>query len=114
MRIKRGQNKRRRHNKIRKLTKGYRVSYSGLYKKAKDAVLHAGNYSFAHRRKRANDYRRIWIQRINGALKEFNISYSKFISMLSKNKIEIDRKILAALAYEEPEVFKEIVKKVNS
>lgn len=113
MRIKRGQTKVRRHKKILKMAKGYRLTYSKLYRRAKEAVMHAGAYSFAHRKKRKNDFRRLWIQRINAALSENKLSYSKFINLLAKNKIELDRKILATLAVDNPEVFAEVVKSVT-
>jgi large subunit ribosomal protein L20 len=113
MRVKRGKVKSRKHKKILKRAKGYRLSYSKLYKRAKEAVLHAGQYSYAHRKKRANEFRKLWIQRINGALSKFDLSYSKFINLLKKNKIELNRKMLSELAINEPEVFKAVVEKVK-
>lgn len=113
MRIKRGKTKRQKHKKVLKAAKGYRLSYSKLYRRAKEALLHAGQYSYAHRKKRANDFRKLWIQRINGALTEYDLSYSKFINLLSKDKIELNRKMLAELAVEEPEAFRAVVEKVK-
>ena len=110
MRIKRGKAKRAKHNKVLKQTKGYRLSYSKLYRRAKEAKLHAGQYSFAARKKRAGQFRRLWIQRINAALAGEKVKYSTFINNLKKANIELDRKILAELAYAHPEAFKAVVK----
>ena len=68
MRIKRGVSKRKKHNKVLSQTKGFRLSYHKLYRRAKEAVLHAGQYSFNDRKKRANEFRKLWIKRINAAL----------------------------------------------
>ncbi len=113
MRTKKGKTKRQRHKKTLKKAKGYRLTYSKLYRRAKEAIMHAGQYSYAHRKKRANDFRKLWIQRINAALGSHNLSYSKFIHGLKKNKVKINRKMLATLAKDEPEVFDEIVEEVK-
>jgi large subunit ribosomal protein L20 len=113
MRVKRGKTKRRKHNKVLKAAKGYRLSYSKLYRRAKEALLHAGQYSYAHRKKRGNEFRKLWIQRINGALSQYNIKYSKFIKALKDKKIDLNRKILSELALNEPEAFKAVVDKVK-
>jgi large subunit ribosomal protein L20 len=113
MRIKRGKTKNKRHKKVLKQTKGFRLSYSKLYRRAKEALLHAGQYSFAHRRKRGSQYRRIWIERINAALKKHDIKYSQFMHALKLNKIELNRKMLAELAHNDPKVFAEIIKVVK-
>lgn len=113
MRVKRGLNKKRKHKKVLKAAKGYRMSYSKLYRRAKEALMHAGQYSYAHRRRRSNEFRKLWIQKINGALSEYGLPYSIFISRLKSNKIELDRKVLADLAQNAPETFKAIVEKVK-
>lgn len=113
MRVKRGKVKRKKHKKILKAAKGYRLSYSKLYRRAKEAVLHAGQYSYAHRKKRGNEFRKLWIQRINGALSQYDLSYSKFINLLKKQKIELNRKMLSELAINQPEAFKAVVEKVK-
>ena len=113
MRVKRGLTKHRRHKKVLKAAKGYRLSYSKLYKRAHEAGMHAGQYSFAGRKKRAGQFREIWIARINAALHKFGIKYSKFIKLLSDNKIELNRKILAYLAIDQEKTFEEIVKILN-
>lgn len=113
MRIKRGKTKRQKHKKVLKLAKGYRLSYRRSYRRAREANLHAGDYSFADRKKRKSQFRKLWIQRINAALKEENIKYSEFINKLKEANIELDRKMLAELAYSYPETFREVVKTVK-
>jgi len=83
-------------------------------KVAKEADLHAGDYAFIGRKLRKRDFRRLWIQRINAALEPYDLKYSRFINLLKKKKIALDRKILSDLALTEPKVFKTIVKKVKS
>ena len=112
MRVKRGFTRKRAHKKVLERTEGFRMTRHRLYKVAREADLHAGQYAFVGRKKRKRDMRRLWITRINGALKEFGISYSRFINLLKKEKIELDRKILADLAVSEPSVFKTIVSKI--
>ena len=113
MRIKRGQVKNRRHKKVLDLTKGYRLTYHRLYRRAKEALLHAGQYSLNDRRKRSGDFRRLWISRINAALGKYDMKYSEFIDKLNKAKITINRKVLSSLALDYPEVFETIVKSVK-
>ncbi|MCS7317934.1 MAG: 50S ribosomal protein L20 [Candidatus Dojkabacteria bacterium] len=112
MRIKRGTNKRRRHKKILKLAKGYRMTYSRLYRRAKEAVLHAGQYSFAHRRRRRSQMRTEFIKIISSSLVPFGISYNKFINHLKTNNISINRKSLAEMCINSPEDFKTLVNQV--
>lgn len=103
----------KRHKKILKLASGYRMTKNRLYKVAREAVIHAGQYAFAGRHLKRRDFRSTWITRINAALKGLGVSYSKFIDATKKNKIEIDRRILAELAVNQPKVFNEIVKKAG-
>jgi large subunit ribosomal protein L20 len=103
----------RRHKKILKLASGYRMTKNRLYKVAREAVIHAGQYAFAGRHLKRRDFRSTWITRINAALKTLDISYSKFIDAAKKKNIQIDRKILAELAVNQPKVFNEIVKKAG-
>lgn len=102
--------RRQRHNKVLKLARGYRMSRHRLYKTAREAVVHAGQYAFAGRKLRRRDFRAVWITRINAALSALGVRYHEFISSLKKSSIQIDRKILSELATRQPEVFKEIVK----
>mgnify|MGYP001794479094 CR=1 FL=1 len=109
-RIKKGVTAHKRHKRILGRAEGYRGSRSTLIKTAAEAVRHAGAYAFAGRKESKGDMRRIWITRISAALLGENVKYNQFISGMKKNKIELDRKVLADLAYSEPDTFKEVVK----
>ena len=102
-----------RHKKVLEMAKGYRMARHRLYKVAREATVHAGQYAFAGRHLRRRDLRSLWILRINAALRELGLTYSKFIPALKKAGIQIDRKILADLAVRQPQVFKSIVAKVQ-
>lgn len=110
MRVKGGTVRKRKHNKILSLTKGYRMSKSKLYKVAHEAYMHAGQYSYNDRRKRAGQIRELWIQRINAACKNNDMQYNTFINGLKNKNIELNRKVLADMAVNDPEVFTFIVK----
>lgn len=99
----------RRHKKILKQAKGYRMTRHRLFKVAHEAVLHAGQYAYAGRKLRKRDLRRLWITRINAALRPAGVKYSAFVAALKKAHIQIDRKILADLAVRQPEVFQKII-----
>lgn len=113
MRVKRGFTGKRAHKKVLDRTKGFRMTKHRLYKVAREADLHAGQYAYIGRRLRKRDMRRLWITRISAALKAFDLSYSHFINLLKKAKIEIDRKILADLAVADPSTFKRLVEKLK-
>ena len=100
----------RKHREVLKRAKGFRQSRSSRFKVAQEAVLHAGQYAFAGRKRRKRDFRNLWIVRINAALRAIDekMSYSKFIYLSKKANIEIDRKILAHLAAEDNSTFKAI------
>ena len=102
-----------RHRKILKRAKGYRQARSSRIQVAKEAVLHAGAYAYAGRKLKKRDLRALWITRISAAVKSLGVSYSKFIAGLKKEKIEIDRKILAEIAAKDPETFQKIVKETG-
>ncbi|MBU3956891.1 50S ribosomal protein L20 [Patescibacteria group bacterium] len=112
-RVKTGTTRRKRHKKVLKRTKGFRMTKGRLYKVSKEADLHAGQYAYVGRKLRKRDMRRLWITRINAALTPYNLSYSKFINGLKKAKIELNRKILADLAVSDSNTFKEIVDKTQ-
>lgn len=112
-RVKGGPTGQRRHKKILKLAKGYRMTKGRLYRVSKEAVLHAGEYAFAGRKMRKRDLRRLWIQRINASLTPLGISYSQFIHQLKEAKIELNRKMLAELAINHPEAFKAVFDRVK-
>lgn len=108
-RVKRGLASHAKHKKLLGQAKGYMMTRSRLVRKAKEAVLHAGQYAYAGRKDRKGNFRRDWILHINEALKIQNLKYSVFISKLKTAKIELDRKILAQLVVEYPEVFAKII-----
>lgn len=85
-----------------------------LQPSSKQSVEKSFQYSYRDRRQKKRNFRSLWIQRINAGVREQGLTYSKFINGLNKTKISIDRKILADLAYQNPEAFKSIVKKVQS
>lgn len=109
MRVKAGVVTRRRHKKVLKATKGYRMSKSTLYKSAHEAYLHAGQYSYDHRKKRLNEFRRLWTSRITAALSKLGVKYNTFIHNLRKKDIQLNRHVLAELAVNFPETFSKIV-----
>ncbi|EKD58150.1 MAG: 50S ribosomal protein L20 [uncultured bacterium] len=102
------------HKKIREMAKGFKHAKRRRFGAAKEAVLHAGQYSYIGRRLRKRDLRKLWITRLNAAVRQNGISYSKFIAGLKSNKIALDRKILADIAVADPDTFKEIVSRVYS
>lgn len=110
-RVKRGNTSRNRHKKVLKLAKGFRGGLSKLYRPAHQAVLHALSNMYKHRRLRKRDFRSLWIARINGALDQRGVSYSKFMGSLNKQNIQINRKMLSEVAIEHPEVFDKLVEK---
>jgi len=112
-RVKRGITSHRRHKKLHELTKGFRGGRSKLIKEAKSALLHAGEYAFAGRKNRKRDFRRLWITQMGIAVRAEGLSYSKFIAALKLKNILLDRKILADLAVNNPEVFKKVVAEVT-
>lgn len=97
------------HRKTLKAAKGFKQARRTRIQTAKEAVLHAGAYAYHGRKLKKRDLRSLWITRINASLKQNGVSYSKFIAAAKKEKIEIDRKILADIAVSDPETFKRIV-----
>ena len=104
---------RARRKRILKKAKGYFLSRSKVYTVAKNAVEKAGVYSYVGRKLKKRDYRGIWITRINAAVRNEGLSYSRFISKLADAKIDLNRKVLADLALNNPEAFKAVVAKVK-
>lgn len=93
--------------------KGYRHGRSKKERYAHEALLHAGKYAFAHRRDKKNDFRSLWIVRLNAAVRaNGHQSYSTFVGKLKKNGFALDRKVLSTFASEHPEIFARIAKKV--
>ncbi len=103
---------RKRHKKILKLAKGYRLSKHRLYRAAKDQVEKGLQYAYRDRRQKKRHFRRLWIARINAACRAHGLTYSQFIHGLKENKIDLNRKALAHLAMHEPEAFKALVEQV--
>ena len=103
----------RRHRKIIKQAKGYYGARSRTFKSAKDAVVKAGLYAYRDRRQRKRMFRRLWITRINAGARLHGLSYSELMGKLKQNNIDINRKVLADLAMNNPEAFSDIVKKVK-
>jgi large subunit ribosomal protein L20 len=113
MRVKTGTVRHKRHKKILKAAKGFKMANRIRYSNAKQAVLHAGQYAYHGRKLRKRDFRRLWIQRINAALTPFEIKYSEFIHKMIGKKITLNRKMLAELAINNPKVFEAVVNKVK-
>lgn len=100
----------RKHRVFLKRARGFKQSRRKRIQVAKEALLHAGQYAYHGRKLRKRDLRALWITRLNAAVRENGLSYSKFIAGLKKNKIELDRKILADIAVSDPATFTKIVK----
>ncbi len=113
MRVKRGTVRRASHKKIINQAKGYKGRKKSVFRLAKQAVVRAGQYTYRDRRNKKRDLRSLWIIKINAGVRQFDLTYSVFIKKLADKKIEINRKILADLAENEPKAFEAIVKKVK-
>ncbi|MBU0569558.1 50S ribosomal protein L20 [Patescibacteria group bacterium] len=98
-----------RHRKLKKQAKGFKHSARKKIKTAKEAVLHAGQYAYIGRKQKRRNLRRLWIIRINAAVREHGLIYGKFIKALKDKNIELDRKILSDIAVKDPATFKKIV-----
>jgi large subunit ribosomal protein L20 len=109
-RVKRGIVSRRRHNKLLELTKGQRATRHKLVRRAHEAMVHSLNYAYFHRRAKKGDMRRIWITRINAAAKANGVNYSQLINSMDAAGIELNRKLLAEMAVNDPTAFADIVK----
>ena len=114
-RVKTGVVRRRRHKKVLKSTKGYRGANHRLYKRAHEAALHAGQYAYIGRKLRKRDFRKLWIMRINAGLSQIEgaPSYSRLIHLLNQQKVALNRKMLAELAFSDFETFSQVVAKVQ-
>ena len=103
----------RRHRKLIKQAKGYFGTRKSNFRTAKDAVQRGWQYAYRDRRQKKRNFRRLWIIRINAAVRQHDMSYSKFIAALKAKDIELNRKTLAHLAVHDPEGFSQIVKSVS-
>jgi len=113
MRIKTGFVRRRAHHKFLKRAKGFRMTRRRLVKTAREVLLHAGVYAYDGRKAKKQEFRKLWITRINGALLGSGLSYSQFIKKMADQKIELDRKILAEIIQDDPSTFQKIIKAVK-
>ena len=113
-RVKRGVTSRAKHKKVLKAVKGQWGRRKNTIRVARQAMEKALQYAYRDRRNKKRDFKSIWIQRINAGVRAEGMTYSKFINGLSKTGIKIDRKILAEIAYDNPEAFKTIVKKAQA
>jgi large subunit ribosomal protein L20 len=104
---------RKRHNKVLEAAKGYRGAHSKLFKQAKEAVMHAGQYAYRDRRVKKRDFRQLWIARINAACRQHGTTYSVFINALHRSGIELDRKVMADMAVNDPAGFEQLVQTVS-
>ena len=114
MRVKTGTVRRKRHKKILKMAKGFYSGRRKHFRKAKEQVERSLVYAFRDRKQKKRDFRKLWIVRINAACRLNDISYSRFINGLKKANIDLDRKILADLAMNEPETFAKLVEQAKA
>ena len=113
-RVKRGSKRRERRKKVLGLAKGYFLTKSKLYRSAKEAVARAGRFSYIGRRRKKRDFRRLWIVRINAAARLNGLSYNRFISGLKKADVDINRKMLAEMAVNDREAFRNLTELAKS
>ena len=113
-RVKRGVTSHARHKKVLKQVKGQYGRRKNTIRVAKQALEKAMQYAYRDRRNKKRDFKSLWIQRINAGVRSEGLTYSKFINGLNKSGIKLDRKILAEIAYDNPEAFKNIVKKAQA
>ena len=108
-RVKRGVTAKKRHKKVLKQAKGYYGNKSRSFRAANEQLLHSGQYAYRDRRAKKGEFRRLWIQRINAACRQNDMSYSRFIAGLNAAGIEVNRKMLADLAVADPNAFSALV-----
>ncbi|MBL4644276.1 MAG: 50S ribosomal protein L20 [Candidatus Pacebacteria bacterium] len=112
-RVKRGTTSLKTRKNVLKQVKGYNFGRSTKERQAREAIAHAGNHAFAHRRRKKGDFRRLWTVKLNAALRPLGLTYSKFIDTLTKKNVSLDRKVLSEIAHEQPETFKRIVETIK-
>jgi large subunit ribosomal protein L20 len=104
-RVKRGNVSRKRHKKILNMTKGFRGAASLLFRTANQQNMKALRYSYTNRRKKKRDFRRVWIARVNAAVRNYGMNYSEFMHYLKNSSIKLNRKVLAQLSICDPDAF---------
>ncbi len=112
-RVKRGNVSRKRHKKVLNLTKGFRGAASLLFRTANQQNMKALRYSYANRRQKKRTFRRLWITRVNAALRAYGFNYSEFLYVLKNSKILLNRKVLAQLAICDPDTFFKLVMSIK-
>lgn len=113
-RVKRGVTTRARHKKVLKMAKGYRGRASTCFRIALQRVEKALRYAYRDRRNKKRDFRSLWIQRINAAVRVYDLTYSRFMNGLSRAGITLDRKVLSDLAIRQPEAFQALVNQAKN
>ena len=113
-RVKRGVTAHAKHNKVFKAAKGYYGRRKNTIRVAKQAVEKAGQYAFRDRKNKKRTFRALWIQRLNAAVRAFDLTYSRFIDGLGKAGVTVDRKVLSDLAIREPAAFQAIVERAKA
>jgi large subunit ribosomal protein L20 len=113
-RVKRAVNAQKKRRTTLEAASGYRGQRSRLYRKAKEQLLHSGNYAFRDRRARKGDFRQLWITRINAAARANGMTYNRFVQGLKAAGLEVDRKVLADLAVSDPDAFGTIAEQAKS
>ena len=103
----------KRRRNILSQVKGYRFARSKKKAAAREAIFHAQLHAFAHRKDKKNDFRKLWIARINAAVRPFGLTYSRFMKLMNDKGIMLDRKILSSLAKDNPESFSRVVKEIQ-
>ena len=112
-RVKRGKNHVKKRRKLHQYAKGYKWGRKSLIRLARTATIKAGANAYAHRRQKKREARRLWQTRINAFVRRYGLSYSRFLNSLKKENVELDRKVLADLAANNPEVMEKVVKEVS-
>jgi len=112
-RVKRGKTAHKKRERILRYTKGFKWGRKSKERAAKEALLHAWSHAFRGRKEKKRNFRSLWQTKINAASRENGLTYSKLISLLKKNDIKLDRKVLAGIAESHPEVFKKILEEVK-
>ncbi len=113
VRVKGGVHTRRKHKKTLKLAKGYWMSRHKQFKKAEEAVLHAGEYAYMGRKLKKRNFKTLWIVRLNAAMRTLGMTYKTLATALKSKNVGLDRKVLSQIAIDYPKTFEQIVKKIQ-
>ena len=112
-RVKRGVTASKRRKNLLEDAKGYMWNRKNLYREAKQAVIKAGTYAYRDRRVKKRTFRRLWITRLNIAVRELGLTYSQLINKMTAKKVGVDRKVLSQMAMENPKVFKQVIENIK-